>query len=411
MWDEVGIEAMNFYGGEVTIDVAKLFQHRQLDTSRFDNLMMKNKSVAMPYEDAVVFAVNAARPLIDSLTDDERNEIDLLIVGSESGIDFGKSISNYVHPFLMLSRRCRMFETKQACFAGTAALQAAYAHIYAHPNKKAKALVITSDVARPARNTYVEPSQGAGAVAMLISRNPQIMAFDHGASGLHSFHVMDTFRPDPFIEAGDIDLSLLTYIECFEHAFDDYASKVEGCDFVDTFGLLAFHTPFPGMVKGAHRKVFRKVKQAPPTQVNEDFLQRVMPSIVWCQQVGNIYTGTVYLALASAITHASLEIETRIGIFSYGSGCSSEFYSGVISPRSQSVLAKMNIAGQLAERHQLSCEDYDAVVESISQIKFGTANVRLDPEMFPWSKLPSGSVARRLALVEIRDYERIYAWR
>ncbi|MBD2797964.1 hypothetical protein ID856_15705 [Xenorhabdus sp. 18] len=32
MWDEVGIEAMNFYGGEVTIDVAKLFQHRQLDT-------------------------------------------------------------------------------------------------------------------------------------------------------------------------------------------------------------------------------------------------------------------------------------------------------------------------------------------------------------------------------------------
>ncbi|MDE9436109.1 3-hydroxy-3-methylglutaryl-ACP synthase [Xenorhabdus bovienii] len=411
MWDEVGIEAMNFYGGEVAVDVANLFKHRQLDTSRFDNLMMKNKSVAMPYEDAVVFAVNAAHPLMESLTDDERNEIDLLIVGSESGIDFGKSISNYIHPFLMLSRRCRMFETKQACFAGTAALQAAYAHIYAHPNKQAKALVITSDVARPALNTYVEPSQGAGAVAMLISRNPQIMAFDHGASGLHGFHVMDTFRPDPFIEAGDIDLSLLTYIECFEHAFEDYASKVEGCDFVDTFGLLAFHTPFPGMVKGAHRKVFRKMKQASPAQANEDFLQRVMPSIIWCQQVGNIYTGTAYLALASAITHASLESETRIGIFSYGSGCSSEFYSGVISPRSQAVLAKMNIAEQLAARHHLSCEDYDVVVESISQTKFGTANVLLNPEIFPWSTLSSGSVTRRLALVEIRDYERIYAWR
>jgi 3-hydroxy-3-methylglutaryl CoA synthase len=37
-----------------------------------------------------------------------------------------------------------------------------------------------------------------------------------------------------------------------------------------------------------------------------------------------------------------------VGLFSYGSGCSSEFYSGLLSPRSQSVLASMKIGEQLS---------------------------------------------------------------
>ena len=58
----VGIEAINLYGGSAFVDVMQLAAHRKLDTARFDNLLMKQKSVALPFEDPVSFAINAAKP-------------------------------------------------------------------------------------------------------------------------------------------------------------------------------------------------------------------------------------------------------------------------------------------------------------------------------------------------------------
>lgn len=58
----VGIEAINIFAGTCYLDVKKLAIHRGLDTARFDNLLMKEKTVALPYEDPVTFGVNAARP-------------------------------------------------------------------------------------------------------------------------------------------------------------------------------------------------------------------------------------------------------------------------------------------------------------------------------------------------------------
>ncbi|NEP45232.1 MAG: 3-hydroxy-3-methylglutaryl-ACP synthase, partial [Okeania sp. SIO2H7] len=65
--EQVGIEALNVYGGIAKLDIRMLAQARQLDMTRFDNLMMKEKTVAMPYEDPVSYAVNAAKPIIDGL--------------------------------------------------------------------------------------------------------------------------------------------------------------------------------------------------------------------------------------------------------------------------------------------------------------------------------------------------------
>ncbi len=108
--EQVGIEALNVYGGSAKIDVRMLAEARQLDTTRFDNLMMKEKTVVMPYEDPVSYAVNAAKPIVDSLSDDDRKRIEMVITCSESGVDFGKSMSTYIHAYLGLSRNCRLFE-------------------------------------------------------------------------------------------------------------------------------------------------------------------------------------------------------------------------------------------------------------------------------------------------------------
>ena len=100
----VGIEAMNVFAGSCYLDVGKLAEHRNLDTTRFENLLMKEKTVALPYEDPITFAVNAAKPIIDGLTPAEKDRIEMVITCTESAFDFGKSCSTYVHSLLGLNR-------------------------------------------------------------------------------------------------------------------------------------------------------------------------------------------------------------------------------------------------------------------------------------------------------------------
>src|SRR5947208_11803283 len=122
----VGIEAMNLFAGTARVDVEKLAVHRKLDMTRFANLLMKEKTIALPYEDPITFGVNAAKPLIDAMSPDERDRIEMVIACTESAFDFGKSMSTYFHKLLGLNRNCRLFELKNACYSGVAGLQMAF---------------------------------------------------------------------------------------------------------------------------------------------------------------------------------------------------------------------------------------------------------------------------------------------
>lgn len=421
----VGIEAINLYGGSAFVDVMQLAAHRKLDTARFDNLLMKQKSVALPFEDPVSFAINAAKPIIDSLSDQEKDRIELLITCSESGIDFGKSISTYVHHYLGLNRNCRLFELKQACYSGTAGLQMAVNFILSQVSPGAKALVIATDLSRFLVTedgdaltmdwAFFEPSGGAGAVALLVSEAPEIFQMDVGANGYYSFEVMDTCRPVPDSEAGNADLSLLSYLDCCDQTFQEYKKRVPEVDYRTSFRYLCFHTPFGGMVKGAHRNMMRKHSDINRDEINEDFNERAQPGLTYCQRVGNIMGATIMVSLLSAIENGAFDTPQRIGCFSYGSGCCSEFYSGVASASGQKKLALMLIARQLDARHELTMDEYDAILNGSHAVKFGTRNVLLDLNLIPavWDSIQSHVVTtgrRRIFLKEIKDFYRTYEW-
>lgn len=389
----VGIEAMNVFGGTAYLDVMELAEHRQLDPKRFENLLMKEKTVALPYEDPVTCGVNAAKSIIDNLSESEKDRIEMLITCTESGIDFGKSISTYIHDHLGLSRNCRMFEIKQACYSGTAGFQTAVGFVLSQASPGAKALVAATDIARfivveagdalTADWSYAEPSSGAGAVAMLVSEMPYIFQVDVGANGYYGYEVMDTFRPVPDGEAGDADLSLMSYLDCCEQAFLEYQKRVSDVDYRKTFQYLTFHTPFGGMVKGAHRSLMRKIAKATPAEIEEDFERRVVHGLNYCQRVGNIMGATLYLALASTIDRGDFESPKRIGCFSYGSGCCSEFYSGIVTPQSQDRLRTSRIEDQLNKRYQLTMDEYETLLRGSGSVKFGTRNVKLDFDLIP----------------------------
>ncbi len=416
---DVGIEAMNVFGGSVYLDVMQLAKHRQLDTTRFENLLMKEKTVALPYEDPVTYGVDAAKPVVDALSDAEKDRIELLITCTESGIDFGKSLSTYIHQYLGLNRNCRLFEIKQACYSGTAGFQMAVNFIQSQVSPGAKALVIATDISRLTATapggdvsfdwSFAEPSSGAGAVALLVGENAEVFQVDLGANGYYGYEVMDTCRPIPESEVGDADLSLLSYLDCCENAFLEYQKRVIDVDYQQSFHYLAFHTPFGGMVKGAHRTMMRKMSGATPREIEADFQQRVLPGMLYCQRVGNIMGATVFLSLASTIDHGQFEHSRRIGCFSYGSGCCSEFYSGVVTAEGQKRQRRFQIERQLNERYQLSMDEYEVLMQGIGAVKFGTCNVKLDFQIVPGA-LSSCREKPRLFLEEIRDFHRQYRW-
>lgn len=421
----VGIEAINLYGGSAIVDVMELAAHRKLDTVRFDNLLMKQKSVALPFEDPVTFAVNAAMPVVDRLTEAEKDRIELLITCSESGIDFGKSLSTYVHHHLGLSRNCRLFEVKQACYSGTAGLQMAANFILSQASPGARALVIATDISRflvagdddalTMDWAFFEPSGGAGAVALLVSETPEVFQLDVGANGYYSYEVMDTCRPIADSEVGNADLSLLSYLDCCNETFREYRRRVPAADYATTFQYLCFHTPFGGMVKGAHRNMMRKHTDARREEIERDFEARVQPGLTLCQRVGNIMGGTVMLSIASAIDQGTFDVPRRIGCFSYGSGCSSEFYSGVATASGQRKVRSMELEPTLASRHRLTIDEYETLLEGSSEVKFGTRDVVLKTDILPdvWRTIQKNvreRSSKRIFLTEIKNFHRQYAW-
>jgi len=414
----VGIEAMNVFAGTACLDVTKLAQHRGLDMSRFENLLMKQKTVAMPYEDPVTFAVNAAKPLIDALTPQEKDRIEMVITCTESAFDFGKSMSTYCHDLLGLNRNCRLFELKNACYSGVAGLQMAVNFVLSQTSPGGKVLVLATDVSRfmveeggealSADWSFAEPSGGSGAVAMLVSDRPHVFQIDVGANGYYGYEVMDTCRPSADTDAGDTDLSLLSYLNCCENAYLEYQKRVTGADFGATFDYLSYHTPFGGMVKGAHRNMMRKLVKAKPADIENDFQRRVTPGLIHCQRVGNIMGATAALSLASTIDHGDFVVPQRIGVFSYGSGCCSEFFSGMARQEGQQRLREMKIGERLDKRYELSMEQYDRLLERSREMKFGTRNLQADAEFIPQARAALG--APTLFLKQIKEFHREYEW-
>lgn len=412
-----GIEALNFYGGSAYIDVRELCEHRGLDMPRFENLLMREKAVALPFEDPVSFAVNAARPLVEQLSAAERDRIEMVVTCTESGIDFGKSLSTYVHKLLGLKPNCRLFEIKQACYSGTAGLQMAINFILSGTSPGAKALVIASDISRFALAdanaiqewAYSEPSSGAGAVAALVSDTPWIWRVDAGAYGNHAFEVMDTCRPGPDNEAGDADLSLMAYLDCCEQAYRDYARRVADVDLRSSFDYLCFHTPFGGMVKGAHRQLMRKLLRATPAETEEDFNRRVAPGLSFGQRVGNTAGASVLLALAGTLATGDFSQPRRLGLFSYGSGCCSEFFSGVADAEGQRRLRQLAWGEALDRRYRLSMAEYETLLRGNDVIRFGTKDAQFDHRIIP-DAWPAFAADKRLVLDRVAAYHREYRW-
>ncbi|MFD0395933.1 hydroxymethylglutaryl-CoA synthase [Streptomyces nogalater] len=153
----------------------------------------------------------------------------------------------------------------------------------------------------------------------------------------------------------------------------------------------------------------REQARAAPDAIEADFAARVSPSLVYPSRVGNLCSGSVYLALASLIDNAPYQGTARVGLFSYGSGCASEFFSGVIDEGSRAALAVMDIAG-LNARVPLDFAEYTELLAENSRCLVPVADRKIEVERYRRFLDARPGREPLLAYRGTEGYHRTYEW-
>ncbi|WP_251574602.1 hydroxymethylglutaryl-CoA synthase [Limosilactobacillus agrestimuris] len=381
---KIGIDKMAFATTDEYIDLRELARKRGDEPDKYTIGIGQDRQAVVPAsQDIVTLGAAAAEKL---LTDDDKKHLSTVIVATESGIDNSKASAIYVKHFLGLDDFVRTVELKEACYSATAGIQFAKGLVAMDP--QSAVLVIAADIARYGLETPGEVTQGAGAVAMLITATPHVLALEDTAVS-YTKDVMDFWRPLYATEAHvDGKYSTNVYIEFFLQCWQRYR-QLTGRQ-LDDFAALAFHLPFTKMGK----KALEGLLQDDHSPIAEKMREQLTASQKYCREVGNLYTGSLYLGLMSLLQNGQVKAGDRIGLFSYGSGAEGEFYSGILQDGFEKYLS--NVKADLADRHQVSIEEYEQQFNS--QLGMNPDDVELD-----WEKDPAPFVLKGQ-----KDYKRVY---
>jgi hydroxymethylglutaryl-CoA synthase len=358
----VGIDAISLAVPEGYIELADLATARGVPPGKFiEGLGVERMAVARAHEDPVALAATAARRLF-ATADIDPKTIGLCVVGTESAVDHSKPVAAYLHRLLGLPQQCRVFEAKHACFGGTAGLLAAVDWIASGAARGQRALIVCTDIARYALSSAGEPTQGAGAVALLVSDVPRLLALEHGISGSYAQDVNDFWRPLYSKEAVvDGQRSVQCYLDALAGAYAAWRRLANAEGLGDRVVRRCYHVPYGKMAKKAHRHVCQ-LDGKTEDEAEASYRIEVAPSLRLPSQIGNIYTGSLYLALASLLDAEASPLEgQRIGLFSYGSGCCAEFFAGTVVPGAGALTRRLQLAAPLDGRRHYTIAEYEAI--------------------------------------------------
>ena len=393
----------------MSLDQKKLAEARGKDPQRVvRDFLIDTRSLNPLWEDVVTMGANAAKPIVENINS---KSIGMLIVGTESSVDFGKPISTNIAGALGLASNIRNYETKHACYSGIAAVDAAVNWLASGFNDGRKALVISSDFSREHLRTKEEFVMGGTAAAVLLSDTPRLLEFEPRRKGTWTADIYDTFRPSATAEVGNNEVSLYAYMDALEGAWEDYVRRAEGgADFDRDHQWLCYHTPFPGIAFQAHRTLCNINAPRRKTEVIEDFERRVVPTLQLSRCLGSTYSSSNLVGVAGLLSGDSkLRAGDRMGFYAYGSGAIGEFWSAKLCDGAQIEMKKMNIQNNLNARMSASIEEYERI--ELSRNQFVELSDFKPDRSFPEGLWESAYRGRGLLTLEkVENYVRTYAW-
>lgn len=397
---KVGIDAVAYAVPKLMLPIAGPWAEKRADVftqGDVDALVSKVTNgigiteMAVPdaHEDVVTLGAQAMRQLLER-SGIALRDVSHVLFASEGGVDFSKSASSYVlglmgDYFAADTSHIASVELKFACAASSYATEYAQALLRSGMCSRKYVVVIASDIARYELETPGEYTQGAGAVAMALCVDPKLVALDAGPMAVASADERDFFRP-LFRSFPTVDgkYSVEVYLSLVERAFGRFSrafaerEKASARDMLGQSAALLFHVPFPKMAEYMFSRLFmpcfQDVERLSPearAQAEKDFRKSpnftslfrelVEPSLTLSRRIGNIYSGSLPLALASFLAQdpASLKAQAgrRIVFFAYGSGATARVYSGQLLPSVERAVLPGHL--ESLKRQAVSMEDYE----------------------------------------------------
>lgn len=238
LFSDIGIDSIGFFAPRNFVKLDELAVKRNVDPAKYaKGLLSKEMRVPEVDEDIISLGLKAGYNALQRGRIDSKS-IDALFVGTETEVYAAKSISNIFAEMLNISPNSLTQDCFNACAGGTLAILNAIAMI----EKKIvnKALVISADISSYHLGSPGEPTQGSGAVGIVISKNPRVATFSK-SFGRISGNVNDFFRPPNDKNASAFgQYSQKTYIDFQLKAYDDLIKSVG--EFHADF--YTFHAPF-----------------------------------------------------------------------------------------------------------------------------------------------------------------------
>ena len=238
LFTNIGIDSVGFHAPRHFVKLEELALKRKVDPEKYaKGLLSKEMRVVDADEDIISLGLKAGYNALQRGNISPRS-IDALFVGTETEVYAAKSISNIFAEMLNISPNSLTQDIYNACAGGTLAILNAIALI--EKEIISKALIISADISRYHLGSPGEPTQGSGAIGLVISKNPRVAKFST-KFGKISGNVNDFFRPANDKNARAFgSYSQATYIDFQLKAYDDLISNMG--DFHANF--YTFHAPF-----------------------------------------------------------------------------------------------------------------------------------------------------------------------
>jgi hydroxymethylglutaryl-CoA synthase len=196
-----GVSAMSLYVPPFRVPLSDWCEWTSNSWDKVRAVVGHSFRVCGQHENVYTMAANAALRLILKNEVDPRR-VGFLGLGTESSTDnaagavivrgmLDRALDSLGLP--RLARNLEVPEFKHACLGGIYALKSALRYV-AFDGHDRLAIVVSADVAEYERGTSGEQTQGAGAVAMLVEREPKLFGVDLFHSGSASDYRGPDFR-------------------------------------------------------------------------------------------------------------------------------------------------------------------------------------------------------------------------
>jgi len=354
---DFGICALGMAIPQYALPLTEFAKLRGTDATQYTNsLGCEMMGLCAPEQNVITLAVQAAKRAINNWHG-EIQQIGLLVVATETAVDMSRPLSSWIMGELGLKGNIRSYEVKHACYGGTAAVRQALEWQLSGNAKGKAALVVAADVALYAPLHSGEPTQGAGAVAMIID-TPTIATI-HPLSYYWSEPQFDFWRPvGQHYPQVNGRLSLTAYINAALKCFAQLAPQADLGQHLDQFHAICMHVPFPKMV-------YKAIKHLADycgwdaEHLEQQYRNKIFPTMRWNQQLGNAYTASLWFAVANALTR--LEPQQQCLAFSYGSGCGAELLTLQCTNTQHNSAWRQELEHDLANRTIIDAQFYQKI--------------------------------------------------